>query len=125
MTSKELSKLIREFVRAEIEAQKAQIIKEVKAEMFDLMISSNRPQLQTESVQSQTTTDMTREQLRNMFTQKMGADTFNFNTQNTPVSSPASLPQSFKGGPITEKHSEVMDAMNRTDYSALMKKMGI
>ncbi len=70
-----------------------------------------------------TTTDMTREQLRQMFTQKMGADTFNFNTQNVPTQ-PASLPQSFNGGPITEKHAEVMDVMNR-DYGALMKKMGI
>lgn len=123
MTSKELSKLIREFVRKEIEAQKAEIIKEVKAEMFDLMISSNRPQLQTESVRPQSGIDMTRDQLRQMFTQKMGMDTVNFNTQNVPTQ-PASLPQSFNGGPITEKHAEVMDVMNR-DYGALMKKMGI
>lgn len=41
MTSKELSKLIREFVRAEIQHQKAEIIKEVKAELFDIMISKH------------------------------------------------------------------------------------
>ena len=52
MTSKELSKLIREFVRKEIEHQKAEIIKEVKAEMFDALMARNiEPQLQTESVQ--------------------------------------------------------------------------
>lgn len=130
MTSKELSKLIREFVRKEIEHQKAEIIKEVKAEMFDLMMTNRpQPQLQTESVQVGTggTADMTRESLREMFTSKLGMDmdSFNFNTQNVKVGQPPSLPQSFNGGPITEKHQEVFDAMNRTDYSALMKKMGI
>lgn len=135
MTSKELSKLIREFVRKEIEHQKAEIIKEVKAEMFDLMIASNRPQpqLQTESVQvgtsgtgTPTAADMTRESLREMFTSKLGMDmdSFNFNTQNVQVGQPPSLPQSFNGGPITEKHQEVFDVMNK-DYGALMKKMGI
>jgi len=135
MTSKELSKLIREFVRKEIEHQKAEIIKEVKAEMFDLMMASNRPQpqLQTESVQvgtggtgTPTATDMTRESLREMFTSKLGMDmdSFNFNTQNVQVGQPPTLPQSFNGGPITEKHQEVFDVMNK-DYGALMKKMGI
>lgn len=130
MTSKELSKLIREFVRKEIEHQKAEIIKEVKAEMFDLMMTNRpQPQLQTESVQVGTggTADMTRESLREMFTSKLGMDmdSFNFNTQNVKVGQLPSLPQSFNGGAITEKHQEVFDAMNRTDYSALMKKMGI
>jgi len=135
MTSKELSKLIREFVRKEIQHQKAEIIKEVKAEMFDLMIASNRPQpqLQTESVQvgtnatgTPTAADMTRESLREMFTSKLGmdTDTFNFNTQNVQVGQPPALPQSFNGGPITEKHQEVFDVMNK-DYGQLMKKMGI
>jgi len=135
MTSKELSKLIREFVRKEIEHQKAEIIKEVKAEMFDLMMASNRPQpqLQTESVQvgtggtgTPTAADMTRESLREMFTSKLGMDmdSFNFNTQNVQVGQPPTLPQSFNGGPITEKHQEVFDVMNK-DYGALMKKMGI
>jgi len=127
MTSKELSKLIREFVRAEIQHQKAEIIKEVKAEMFDLMMSNRtQPQLQTESVQTQSGPDMTRAQLREMFTSKLGMDmdSFNFNTQNVQVGQPPSLPQSFNGGPITEKHHEVMDLMNK-DYGALMKKMGI
>ena len=135
MTSKELSKLIREFVRKEIEHQKAEIIKEVKAEMFDLMMASNRPQpqLQTESVQvgtggtgTPTAADMTRESLREMFTSKLGMDmdSFNFNTQNVQVGQPPTLPQSFNGGPITEKHQEVFDVINK-DYGALMKKMGI
>lgn len=138
MTSKELSKLIREFVRKEIEHQKAEIIKEVKAEMFDLMMASNRPQpgpaqLQTESVQvgtggtgTPTASDMTRESLREMFTSKLGMDmdSFNFNTQNVQVGQPPALPQSFNGGPITEKHQEVFDVMNK-DYGQLMKKMGI
>lgn len=134
MTSKELSKLIREFVRKEIEHQKAEIIKEVKAEMFDLMIANRpQPQLQTESVQvgtggtgTPTAADMTRESLREMFTSKLGMDmdSFNFNTENVQVGQPPALPQSFTGGPITEKHQEVFDVMNK-DYGALMKKMGI
>lgn len=134
MTSKELSKLIREFVRKEIEHQKAEIIKEVKAEMFDALMARNiEPQLQTESVQvgtggtgTPTTTDMTRESLREMFTSKLGMDmdSFNFNTENVQVGQPPALPQSFNGGPITEKHQEVFDVMNK-DYGQLMKKMGI
>jgi len=134
MTSKELSKLIREFVRKEIEHQKAEIIKEVKAEMFDVLMARNiEPQLQTESVQvgtggtgTPTTTDMTRESLREMFTSKLGMDmdSFNFNTENVQVGQPPALPQSFNGGPITEKHQEVFDVMNK-DYGQLMKKMGI
>ena len=134
MTSKELSKLIREFVRKEIEHQKAEIIKEVKAEMFDALMARNiEPQLQTESVQvgtggtgTPTAADMTRESLREMFTSKLGMDmdSFNFNTQNVQVGQPPALPQSFNGGPITEKHQEVFDVMNK-DYGQLMKKMGI
>ena len=134
MTSKELSKLIREFVRKEIEHQKAEIIKEVKAEMFDALMARNiEPQLQTESVQvgtggtgTPTAADMTRESLREMFTSKLGMDTdsFNFNTENVQVGQPPALPQSFNGGPITEKHQEVFDVMNK-DYGQLMKKMGI
>lgn len=134
MTSKELSKLIREFVRKEIQHQKAEIIKEVKAEMFDaLMARKIEPQLQTESVQvgaggtgTPTATDMTRESLREMFSSKLGmdTDTFNFNTQNVQVGQPPTLPQSFNGGPITEKHTEVLNVMNK-DYGSLMKKMGI
>jgi hypothetical protein len=134
MTSKELSKLIREFVRKEIEHQKAEIIKEVKAEMFDALMARNiEPQLQTESVQvgtggtgTPTATDMTRESLREMFTSKLGMDmdSFNFNTENVQVGQPPALPQSFNGGPITEKHQEVFDVMNK-DYGQLMKKMGI
>lgn len=134
MTSKELSKLIREFVRKEIEHQKAEIIKEVKAEMFDALMARNiEPQLQTESVQvgtggtgTPTAADMTRESLREMFTSKLGMDmdSFNFNTENVQVDQPPALPQSFNGGPITEKHQEVFDVMNK-DYGQLMKKMGI
>ena len=134
MTSKELSKLIREFVRKEIEHQKAEIIKEVKAEMFDALMARNiEPQLQTESVQvgtggtgTPTAADMTRESLREMFTSKLGMDmdSFNFNTENVQVGQPPALPQSFNGGPITEKHQEVFDVMNK-DYGQLMKKMGI
>ena len=134
MTSKELSKLIREFVRKEIEHQKAEIIKEVKAEMFDALMARNiEPQLQTESVQvgtggtgTPTATDMTRESLREMFTSKLGMDmdSVNFNTENVQVGQPPALPQSFNGGPITEKHQEVFDVMNK-DYGQLMKKMGI
>lgn len=126
MTSKELSKLIREFVRAEIEAQKAEIIKEVKAEMFDIMIASNRPQpqYQNESVQPRGgTADMTRQQLREMFTSKMGMDTVDFNTQNVSVT-PTQLPQTYQGGAIGEQHKDTLDVINR-DYSKLMKKMGI
>tara|TARA_S200002703_G_C3789182_1_gene243491 strand:+ start:1254 stop:1658 length:405 start_codon:yes stop_codon:yes gene_type:complete len=134
MTSKELSKLIREFVRKEIEHQKAEIIKEIKAEMFDALITKNtKPQLQTESVQvgsgengTPTATDMTRTSLREMFSSKLGmdTDTFDFNTQNVQVGQPPTLPQSFNGGPITEKHQEVFDVMNK-DYGSIMKKMGI
>lgn len=134
MTSKELSKLIREFVRKEIEHQKAEIIKEVKAEMFDALMARNiEPQLQTESVQvgtggtgTPTAADMTRESLREMFTSKLGMDTdaFNFNTENVQVDQSPALPQSFNGGSITEKHQEVFDVMNK-DYGQLMKKMGI
>ena len=139
MTSKDLSKLIREFVRKEIEHQKADIIKEVKAEMFDVMMSSNnpRPQLQTESVQIGTGTgaardttaaEMSREQLRTIMQQKLGTsaddDTFNFNTQNVDPVASARLPDTFQGGAVTEKHHEVLDAMNK-DYGNLMKKMGI
>ena len=136
MTSKDLSKLIREFVRKEIEHQKADIIKEVKAEMFDVMMSSNnpRPQLQTESVQigtgigTPTAAEMSREQLRTIMQQKLGTstddDTFNFNTQNVDPVASARLPDTFQGGAVTEKHHEVLDAMNK-DYGNLMKKMGI
>lgn len=133
MTSKELSKLIREFVRKEVEHQKAEIIKEVKAEMFDVIMggkSTSSPQLQTESVQVGTggtgtpaSADMTRAQLREMFQQNMGMDTMQFNTSNVLVN-PAAPPASFKAGAVGEKHKDVLEAMNK-DYGSLMKKMGI
>ena len=102
--------------------------------MFDALMARNiEPQLQTESVQvgtggtgTPTAADMTRESLREMFTSKLGMDmdSFNFNTENVQVGQPPALPQSFNGGPITEKHQEVFDVMNK-DYGQLMKKMGI
>jgi hypothetical protein len=127
MTSKELSKLIREFVRKEVEHQKAEIIKEVKAEMFDVIMGgspTSSPQLQTESIKPQSpAADMTRAQLREMFQQNMGMDTMQFNTSNVLVN-PAAPPASFKAGAVGEKHKDVLEAMNK-DYGSLMKKMGI
>ena len=127
MTSKELSKLIREFVRKEVEHQKAEIIKEVKAEMFDVIMGgspTSSPQLQTESIKPQSpAADMTRAQLREMFQQNMGMDTMQFNTSNVLVN-PAAPPASFKAGAVGEKHKDVLEDMNK-DYGSLMKKMGI
>lgn len=123
MTSKELSKLIREFVKAEIQHQKAEIIKEVKAELFDIMISANTPKMQNESVTT-TTSDLGRQQLRDMFTQKLGMDTVSFNTKNVNLMSPMELPSTYQGGAIGEQHKDAINAINK-DYSSLMKKMGI
>ena len=127
MTSKELSKLIREFVRKEVEHQKAEIIKEIKAEMFDVIMGGNTTsssQLQTESVGLQSpAADMTRAQLREMFQQNMGTDTMEFNTNNVLVN-PSAPPASFRAGAVGEKHKDVLEAMNK-DYGSLMKKMGI
>jgi len=127
MTSKELSKLIREFVRKEVEHQKAEIIKEIKAEMFDVIMGGNTTsssQLQTESVGPQSpAADMTRAQLREMFQQNMGTDTMEFNTNNVLVN-PSAPPASFRAGAVGEKHKDVLEAMNK-DYGSLMKKMGI
>jgi hypothetical protein len=124
MTSKELSKLIREFVKAEIKNQKAEIIKEVKAELFDAMVSAPTPTVQNESVAQPTSVDMTRSQLRGMFAQNMGMDTVNFNTNNVDVVPSAHIPKTFEGGSLKPEHKDTLNAITK-DYSGLMKKMGI
>jgi hypothetical protein len=124
MTSKELSKLIREFVKAEIKNQKAEIIKEVKAELFDAMVSAPTPTVQNESVAQPTSADMTRSQLRGMFAQNLGMDTVNFNTNNVDVMPSTHIPKTFEGGSLKQEHQDTLNAINK-DYSGLMKKMGI
>lgn len=135
MTSKELSKLIREFVRREIEFQKEEIIKEVKAELFDAIVSGPKsvPNVNAEtanyisenvgSMEELDDADVIRNQLRSKFSQQLGLDTVSFNTENTPIHT-NKLPDTFNGGPIGENHAEVIQAMNK-NYSTLMKKMGI
>lgn len=140
MNVKQLKKFIVETVRKEMRNQQEEIIKEVKAELFDILLSGPRssgtPVNESVSTQPQTppqNEDIDRASLRKMLEGKMShlteGDTIMATTSDvapTPVAD--RMPETFVGKDIEGK-AATPDAIERTrqainrDYGPLMKAM--
>ena len=121
MKIKEFKKLVKEIVEQEMTVQKEQILKEIKAELFDIMTVQKVPKTETKSEVNES---LDRTSLRRMFEEKLGTgEDIYLNTSNVPVPQ-ETLPSTFEGTKLTEDHKEVLDDINK-DYSQLMKKMGV
>ena len=122
MKIKEFKKLVKEIVEQEMTVQKEQILKEIKAELFDIMTVQKAPKTETKSEVNES---LDRTSLRRMFEEKLGTgEDIYLNTSNTAVAPQQGLPSTFEGTKLTEDHKEVLDDINK-DYSQLMKKMGV
>ena len=124
MKIKDFKKLVKEIVGLEMAIQKEQILKEIKAELFDIMITQ-KTETEKSSAKINEGAELSRTSLRQMFEEKLGTgeDVF-LNTSNVVLTPQGDLPKTFEGKRLTEDHEEVLDAINK-DYSQLIKKMGV
>ena len=124
MKIKDFKKMVKEIVEQEMITQKEQILKEIKAELFDIMAvqkTSNTKQ----SSKINEGAELAKANLRQMFQQNLGTGQDSFlNTSSVAVGPQGGLPKTFEGTTITSDHEEVLDAINK-DYSQVMKKMGV
>ena len=124
MKIKDFKKLVKEIVEQEMVTQKEQILKEIKAELFDVMSAQKTSNVEKSSKINEEA-EVSRASLRQMFEEKLGTNNDVFlNTSNVAVTPQGGLPKTFEGTRLTEDHEEVLDAINK-DYSKLMKKMGV
>ena len=124
MKIKDFKKLVKEIVEQEMVAQKEQILKEIKAELFDIMVVQKTAQ-EEKSSKINEGAEVSRSSLRQMFEEKLGTNNDVFlNTSNVAVTPQGGLPKTFEGTRLTEDHGDVLDAINK-EYSKLMKKMGV
>ena len=122
MKIKEFKKLVKEIVEQEMTVQKEQILKEIKAELFDIMTVQKTPKTDTKSEVNE---GLDRTSLRRMFEEKLGTgEDIYLNTSNTAVAPQQGLPSTFEGTRLTEDHEDTLKLINK-DYSKLMKKMGV
>ena len=124
MKIKDFKKLVKEIVEREMVTQKEQILKEIKAELFDIMAVQKTPNTKQSSKINEGA-ELAKANLRQMFQQNLGPGQDSFlNTSNVAVTPQGGMPQTFEGKRLTEDHEEVLDAINK-DYSTLLKKMGV
>ena len=121
MKIKDFKKMVREIVAQEMASQKEQILKEIKAELFDVM-TAQKPEPKTKVNEG---LELDRTSLRRMFEEKLGTgEDIHLNTTNVSVASPQTLPSTFEGTSLTKDHEDTLKDINK-DYSQLMKKMGV
>ena len=122
MKIKDFKKLVKELVEHEVAVQKEQILKEIKAELFDIMTVQKTPKTETKSEVNE---GLDRTSLRRMFQEKLGTgEDIYLNTSNVAVTPQQALPSTFEGTTLTEDHEDTLKLINK-DYSQLMKKMGV
>ena len=122
MKIKDFKKIVREIVGQEMASQKEQILKEIKAELFDVITAQKTPEPETKSNVNE---GIDRTSLRQMFEKKLGtSEDIYLNTSNVSLTSPQTLPSTFEGTRLTEDHEDTLKDINK-DYSQLMKKMGV
>ena len=124
MKIKDFKKLVKEIVGLEMAIQKEQILKEIKAELFDIMITQ-KTETEKSSAKINEGAELSRTSLRQMFEEKLGTgeDVF-LNTSNVAVTPQGGLPKTFEGTTLTEDHEDTLKLINK-DYSQVMKKMGV
>ena len=124
MKIKDFKKLVKEIVKKEMVTQKEQILKEIKAELFDIMIVQKTSQEEKNSKINEGA-DLPRSSLRQLFQEKLGTgDDVFANTSNVTVTPQGGLPKTFEGTTLTEDHEDTLKLINK-DYSQLLKKMGV
>ena len=124
MKIKDFKKLVKEIVEQEMITQKEQILKEIKAELFDIMAVQKTSNTKKSSKINEGV-ELAKANLRQMFQQNLGTGQDSFlNTSNVALTPQGALPKTFEGTTITSDHEEVLDAINK-DYSTLLKKMGV
>ena len=124
MKIKDFKKLVKEIVEREMVTQKEQILKEIKAELFDIMIVQKTSQEEKSSKLNEGA-ELSRSSLRQLFQEKLGTgDDVFANTSNVTVTPQGGLPKTFEGTTLTEDHEDTLKLINK-DYSQVMKKMGV
>ena len=124
MKIKDFKKLVKEIVEQEMITQKEQILKEIKAELFDIMTAQKTSNTKQNSKINEGA-ELAKANLRQMFQQNLGTGQDSFlNTSSVAVGPQGGLPKTFEGTTITSDHEEVLDAINK-DYSTILKKMGV
>ena len=124
MKIKDFKKLVKEIVEQEMITQKEQILKEIKAELFDIMVVQKTSNTKQNSKINEGA-ELAKANLRQMFQQNLGTGQDSFlNTSSVAVGPQGGLPKTFEGTTITSDHEEVLDAINK-DYSQVLKKMGV
>ena len=124
MKIKDFKKLVKEIVEQEMITQKEQILKEIKAELFDIMVVQKTSQ-EEKSSKINEGAELSRSSLRQLFQEKLGTgDDVFANTSNVTVTPQGGLPKTFEGTTLTEDHEDTLKLINK-DYSQVMKKMGV
>ena len=124
MKIKDFKKLVKELVEHEVAAQKEQILKEIKAELFDIMVVQKTSQ-EEKSSKINEGAELSRTSLRQLFQEKLGTgDDVFANTSNVAVTPQGGLPKTFEGTTLTEDHEDTLKLINK-DYSQVLKKMGV
>ena len=122
MKIKDFKKLVKELVEHEVAAQKEQILKEIKAELFDIIVVQKTPKTETKSEVNEV---LDRASLRQMFQEKLGTgEDIHLNTSNMTVTPQGGLPKTFEGTTLTDDHEDTLKLINK-DYTKLLKKMGV
>ena len=124
MKIKDFKKLVKEIVEQEMATQKEQILKEIKAELFDI-ISVQKTSNTEKSSKINEGAEVSRASLRRMFEEKLGTgEDIRLTTANVALTPQQALPSTFEGKRLTEDHEDALTAINK-DYSQLMKRMGV
>lgn len=128
--------VVRRIVREELKNYKSEIIKEIKADLFDVLLTS-KPSSKTAGItEVNAFPDGTvLDKRTHNYVKGTIADTLKStlpphgenksNGQVTIISDTRDIPQTFDGRKLTEDHQNVINNVINKDYSALMKKMGI
>ena len=122
MKIKDFKKLVKEIVKDEMNVQREQILKEIKAELFDIMAVQKTPKTDTKSEVNE---GLDRTSLRRLFQEKLGTgEDIHLNTSNVAITPQGGLPGTFEGTTLTEDHEDTLKLINK-DYSQVLKKMGV
>ena len=124
MSASQLKTLITEIVRKEIATVKADIIKEVKSDMFDVLLT-NGGGASTPQPSRESTNTPPRRPASLLDELKSINSLDEFSPRSREVAGAINIPEQYKHAPLHESQQKVVkDVVNR-DYSELMKKMGI
>ena len=129
--------LVKELVAEEFRTQREQLIMEVKAEMFDVLLKANSSGHNSADVivehtsQETPSAEFNTSDLKTMFNAiQPSFDEYKSNVSvNTPTNkslvTTTNLPASYEGKADPVVAAKTLDKINNTDYSSIMKSMGI